>query len=116
MPVARRVGSNSGHRGRPSARMTKKTARAPKDSVDEEKKVGKRTKGVTKRVNRPSKSAKVQNTTKKAAKPQKRKKAAKATERQTKKARVLPVKRHIVTHVSHPKVRVFYKKDYTSVD
>ncbi|KAI8105517.1 hypothetical protein M9434_000102 [Picochlorum sp. BPE23] len=84
--------------------MTKKTARAPKDKrVDEEKKVGKRTKGVTKRVNRPSKSAKVQNTTKKAAKPQKRKKAAKATERQTKKARVLPVKRHIVTHVSHLK-------------
>eukprot|EP00889_Picochlorum_renovo_P001183 jgi/Picre1/28213/NNA_003619.t1 len=89
--------------------MTKKTARAPKDKrVDEEKKVGKRTKGVTKRVNRPSKSAKVQNTTKKAAKPQKRKKAAKATERQTKKARVLPVKRHIVTHCLIPRKRGLY--------
>lgn len=124
MPVARRVGSNSGHRARPRARLAKKAAHARVGNVTEEDKVEEqsiRTKRVNKRVNRPSKAAKVQ-TTKKAAKPQKRKKADKAqttdkvakpqkrkdtsktSERQAKKARVLPVKRRTVTHVSHPKV------------
>lgn len=110
MAGVRRVGSNSAQRAKmiPSSKK-KKAAPAPKGRVAGAKGVNRQSvssKVEKKRGNRPSKTAKAQDT-KKAVKPQKRKKVAKTMERQAKKARVLPVKRHTVTHASHPKVRVY---------